>query len=289
MYKKILKGESFLVLSAIIHGFFAIFVSQAVKYVPPILLAGISSFIPSLFLFFYFLFKKRKIVEIFPRKENLKYLIGVILFIVVIPSIFIFTGAKYTSSISTSILLQSEIIFTFIICTFLFNEKFTYKKFLATLFVFGGTSIVLFRDNLSIDKGAFLICLGTFFYPFGNLCQKKLLNVIDEYSLLFLRSLFGGIFLMFLSLFYENISNEVLIDLKENFLYIAASSLLIFLIAKIFWFKGLKFVEVTKGIPIVLSSPIFTLIFAYFLNGEVPTLYQITGILFTIAGIIFVF
>lgn len=288
MFNKILKGESILVLSAIIHGFFAIFINDMVKAIPPILLAGISSLIPGIVLFFYILCSKKKFKNIF-AKEKIKYLLGVVLFIVVLPSIFIFIGTGYTSSINTSILLQSELIFTFLACTIFFGEKATFGKFFATLFVFLGTFIVLFKGNLALDKGALLICIGTAFYPLGNFCQKKLLKVLDEYSLLFFRSFFGGIFLIIISLLTEDISGAVLLNLKENFIYIVLASLSIFLVAKIFWFKGLKLIDISKAMPIVLSAPIFTLLFAYFINGEIPSLYQLIGVLFTLIGIVFVF
>lgn len=285
--KEEIKGEAFILISAIIHGFFPIFINQISQKISPVLLASLSNLIPAFFLSVYIYFIRDSFKKIFD-KTLIKYFLGSVLFVVIIPSIFIFIGTQHTSSINTSILLQSELLFTILICAAFFNEKITIKKTITSLIILLGTLLVLYNGSFEAKFGDLFIIIGTSFYPFGNFCQKKILQKIDPYSLLFARSLIGGIFLLFLSLSFENLPNTTFIDIKESLFYIVSASILIFLTGKILWFKGLKYLDISKSITIISSTPAFTMCFAYFLLHEIPTIYQITGLVIIIIGLFIV-
>ena len=59
------------------------------------------------------------------NKKALQYILAITVFIIIIPSLFIFKGGSLTSGINTSILLQSEIVFTFLIYSIIKYEKIT--------------------------------------------------------------------------------------------------------------------------------------------------------------------
>mgnify|MGYP001570389325 FL=1 len=55
--------------------------------------------------------------------------------------------------------------------------------------------------------------------------------------------------------------------------------------ARIFYAKSLKLAEMSKAIPLLALSPIFTLFFAFFILGEKPPFTAIFGIIFAVIGI----
>ena len=107
------KGELLIVFEAMLYGLFPIIINYSGGKLPPIFFAGISIFIASLFFFVYLLASK-KTSELL-NKKGVYLSLGVALFIMIIPPICIFSGANFTSGVNTALLLQSEVIFTFLI------------------------------------------------------------------------------------------------------------------------------------------------------------------------------
>ena len=90
------QGELLIICEVLVYAFFPIVVNYTTKLMPPILFAGLSTIIAGAALFTYILIKKQlsKIKNI----QALKYIHAVTLFIIIIPSILIFTGTSKTSS-----------------------------------------------------------------------------------------------------------------------------------------------------------------------------------------------
>lgn len=135
-------GELLILCEILAFALFPIVVNYTTKLMPPILFAGLSIIMAGVALFIYMLTKKQ--LSQLKNIQALKYILAVTLFVIIIPSIFIFTGTSKTSGINTTILLQTEILFAFLICGIFIREKITFQRI-------GGAVMVVFwcsRDSL---------------------------------------------------------------------------------------------------------------------------------------------
>lgn len=267
----------------LMYSFFPIIVAYTTKIMPPILFAGLSTFTASITLFIFLLIRGN--LKSLKNPDTIKYSLGVTLFIIIIPSILIFTGSSKTSGINTTILLQSEILFTLIIFGLFSIEKITFKRVVGALIVLAGTIFIVYNGRAGINSGDLLIIAGTFFYPIGNIFAKKALEIAPPAAILFIRSFLGGIVLISLSLAFEDQTN-VLGKISAYWPLILVNGIFIYHISKILWYEGIKRIDISKAIPISVGGyPAFSLIFAILFLSEIPTIYQLVGFFVVLAGI----
>ncbi len=276
-------GEWFIIGQNVFAGLFPILINYSVKITPPIFFAGITSVLAGLCLIPFVISKKN--IQKMREKRVLKDLLGVMTFIVFIPSILIFLGAQLTSSVNTALLLQTEIIFAFIICGLLKYEKITQRKVLGAIIITFGAIAILYNGKLSLSLGDILITGAGLFFPFGNIFAKRALKEVSPTTVIFFRAFVGGIILLLISFLFEATFIKSFSLIKENIWPIAINGILISCISKIFWYEGLRRIDLTKAVALGTSAPAFSLIFAFLWLKEVPTIYQIVGFTFIMIGL----
>jgi len=279
-------GEWFILSQVALYGLFPIVINYGAKVMPPILFFAMSTLAGATILFIYMLVTGRA-KDMFNKKAY-KYILGVIAFIAVIPNLFIIFGTKLTSGTNTAILLQAEIIFTFLICSIFFHEKITLKRLIGAIIVILGATAVLYQGSFNINAGDLLIIAGTFFFPIGNYFAKRALQITSAASILFLRSIIGGLFLLFLSFAIEGTSGNFLSLSQKNIFPILINGILVMSLAKVLWYEGLRRIDISKAVAIGISSPAFSLLFAYIFLSEIPNAYQIFGVGAIIIGVLVV-
>lgn len=277
-------GELLIIGETLMYSLFPVIIAYSTKIIPPILFAGASTLMASITLFIHLLLTKK--LKTLKDPQTIKYSLLVALFIIIIPSILIFTGSSKTSGINTTMLLQTEIIFTLIIFGLFSIEEVTTKKISGSFFVLIGAILIVYNGKMQINIGDILIIAGTMFYPIGNIFAKKVLKIAPPATILFIRSLLGGLILVSISLIFEN-NMETPGKLLHYWPLIIANGIFIYHISKIFWYEAIKRIDVSKAIPISVGGyPIFGLLFAILLLKEIPTTYQLLGFLAALIGIL---
>lgn len=275
-------GETFIISEMIIFSLFPIIINYSTKIIPPIFFAGTSTLLATIAVLFHLLVIK-KTKEIF-NKKAFPYILGITAFVIIIPSTLIYLGTKLTSGINTSILLQTEIFFTLLFCSLFFHEKITKQKIISSLAIFFGALLVLYNGQINLNFGDLLILIGVSFFPFGNMFAKKALNITNPSAIIFVRSFIGGIALIIISLLFEKNITEFEFT-KKTLLLIAANGFLIMALSKILWYEGLRRLEISKATTLGMSYPALSIIFAVLFLKEIPTYYQIFGLLLTMIGV----
>ncbi|MFH1284113.1 MAG: DMT family transporter [Candidatus Peregrinibacteria bacterium] len=276
-------GEIMILCETLMYSLFPIIVAHSTKILPPILFAGLSTMTAAVSLFVFLLIGRK--LKSLANKEMLKYTLGITLFIIIIPSILIFTGSSKTSGINTTILLQSEIVFTFIIFGLFAIEKITLSRVLGAFIVLLGTVFIIYNGSREINTGDLLMIAGTFFYPIGNIFAKKALKVGDPSAILFVRSFLGGIVLIGVSLIFEN-QTSTMNKISDHWPLILLSGVFIYHLSKILWYEGIKRIDISKATTISTGGyPAFSLLFAFLFLKEIPTIYQLIGFATIILGI----
>jgi drug/metabolite transporter (DMT)-like permease len=277
-------GELMIVGKSITYAIFPILVAHATKIMPPILFGALSTLTAGMALLVYIIFKKEvgKLINL----RAIKYAAMVTIFVVIIPTVLIFIGSSKTSGINTTILLQSEVFFTLLICGIFTNEKVTTKKIIGAIIMIVGTLFILLNGNLTINTGDILIIAGTFFYPIGNIFAKKALKFSTPSAILFIRSILGGIALLIISWQFEAYNLSFPQIISDNYVFILVNGILICAVSTMLWYEGIKRIDISKSILISTGvSPAISLLFAFLFLKEVPTVMQVVGLLIILVGI----
>lgn len=275
-------GTTLILIVAVFWGMFPILVNKGSQHFQPlffgassILLGGITAVVLSLI--------KKDLKNIFNRKALL-WAVGVAFFTSTLSYGLMFVGAKLTSGVNTSALMLSEIIFTILITPF-FGEKTTFNKIVGGFLVLIGAFIILFKGG-DLNIGDFIVIFCTISLPLGNYCGKKALEHISPENLLAIRYLMSGILLLLLSVIFEG-TEEMLPSLVDFWPYVALNGILFLGLVNTMWYKGLKKLPISKAVFLLMTYPIFSLIFLVIFYKEIPNLFQVIGVLIIVSGAYF--
>jgi len=76
-------------------------------------------------------------------------------------------------------------------------------------------------------------------------------------------------------------------DLSISLPFLLINGFLLFGISKILWIESIHRISVTKATSLGSVNPVFTLIFAFLILGDIPTIIQITAFIPLFIGILF--
>lgn len=243
------------------------------KTIPPIFFSVLVTFMAWIAWVLYLVYewKIRELCEI----KYYKYYFLISFFIIIIPSILFYTGTSMTSGLNSSFIPLTELIFTLIFTSFLW-EKLSKEKFFWSILILIGSFIIVYKWSLSFNYWDLLLVLSTVFYPIWNYYQKKIVNLVSPATILATRCLIWFVFLLIISLIFErNIDYWTLIS--SNFLLIFAVWFLVNWFGKIIWFEWFKRMEISKSVALVMTYPFFSLIALIVFFKLTPTLPQLFG------------
>jgi len=260
---------------------FPIIAYSASRIFPPIFFVAVSAAITSAFLGLW-LSLRGELLRGLTRRAIIDC--AWVALLIVGPTTLIFLGSAHTSSISTGLLLQCEMLTTFLIYGVIFQERHTLKQYAGAALVFLGTLLVLSNGAFSIKLGDALIVLAIFIFPFGNFFAKRVLEQISLYQVLFFRYVFSVPFLLVVSFCFEDTAG-VAMALQWYWWLFAAYIIFIMLLSKVFWYAGLRRLPVSKAISIFAVYPAFSLLFAVLFLHEWPTVYQFLGFILSLVGV----
>lgn len=275
------RGVLFVLLSAITIGSFHVLVHEGVRTVPPLAFAFITHVCALGGAVMYGLYKGT--LSELANFKNIRNLLVIALTIIVFPLTLFYVGARLTSGVNTSALTLSEIIFTVLFAQ-LWGEHLTQNKVFGALAIFCGAILLLYHHGGAWQLGDFIIMISTITYPVGNFLQKKILKEISPASLLVGRLVLALPFLyMFHVLSNETVEWRVVWD--NHWLMILVIGLITSALGKIFWFEGLKTLDVTTGVSLNMTFPIFSVLILWFLGTETVSMKQVVGIGIMLVGV----
>jgi drug/metabolite transporter (DMT)-like permease len=277
------EGVILALVSAALWGIFPVMVNRGSHHIPPLTYATISTLLAAGGSFIY-LALKGKLGEL-KKKEAYASLLMITLCIVIIPYVLFFIGSSKTSGVNTSVLLLSEIIFT-LIFTPLIGEKTTSEKLIGASSVFVGAVLILYNGKLSLNIGDMLVIFSTATYPIGNYYAKKALNQVSASTILFVRFLLGGSFMLLLAMIVEkqsSVLNIILFDWPT----LLFTGFILLGVGKIIWYEALSRLDISKAIALGMTFPLFSLIVLIGIFKEDISRYQWLGIATMMVGVYF--
>lgn len=246
--------------------------------------AGISFLMSSIFFFFVSLFQKN-LHQLNNLPKNIyRDLVMITIFIVIIPYVLFFIGTGKTSGLNSALLQLSELIFALVLSYFI-GERNDVFKYLGAGGILIGSIILMYHGSFKLNIGDVLLFLGAASFPVGNFYAKKALNILSPAVILFIRYLFGGFFILLMSLIFENYSdfNKIFFSYWEFFVLYG---LVVMTLSTFLWYQSLKRLDISKATSLNMLFPFFSVLILIALGEKITSL-QFIGIVIIFLGAYF--
>ena len=274
------KGELIIISEAVIWSFFPIIIISVYQYISPLFTLALGNFFAVIFFFFILCFKQK-----WSDFKHKKGLINVALASVFLCSfwIVVFIGLQYTTAGNASIVLLMEILFSFVFFGVWQKEQFTPAHIGGAIIMTIGAIFILFPGKIEVNIGDLILLIGTMIPPIGNMYQQRARQQISTETLLFVRNLLGLPIVILIAFLLKQTSPSI-IDIQNALPLLILNGIVMFGICKIMWIEGIHRITVSKAVTLNTISPVFTLIFAYYILQEIPTFWQFLGFLPILIG-----
>jgi len=276
------KGEVIIFSEALIWSLFPIITILSYSSLSPITSLGWTTGFAAIFFAIMLTIKKRW--SDIKNISALKDILLAVFFIGICYYSLMFIGIKNTSPGNVSIIALAEIFFSFLFFNIWKKEYINKKYIIGAILIVIGAVIILFPQGLSFRKGDIFILIATMFAPIGNSFQQRARKKISTEGILFIRNLI--VFPFFFGAAYLLKETATFPEIKSSLLFLIINGIMLLGLSKILWIEAIHRISVTKAISVSSISPIFTLIFSYFILKEVPTSWQLLSFIPMFFGVI---
>jgi len=276
-----------LIIIALVWAGSFIVVDATVKQIQPITIAFLRFLIATPFMIIsLFLFKKNKLIKL----KDLHYFIILGLSGVTFLYIFQYFGIQKTTPATSAVLINTNVIFIFILSLIFLKEKITIKRIIGIILSFIGVIFVLFsqliNENIFFDNifmtGCIFIILSALCWAIYSIIGKKIMEKYD--SLLAITYIFIIGTLFFIPFVGTNIITEISNINLNGWLYLIYLSVICSVFGYIGWYYALEKTEASKSAVYLNFIPLFAIILS-FLNGEKITIFFILGAILIMYGV----
>ncbi|WP_456403379.1 DMT family transporter [Hydrogenimonas sp.] len=274
------EGEFYALLLSIIESWFPILTIWAIAYVGAIHTYAYAVTVAVL-LFLFLSYRHATLSKLFDAAARRDLLLTA-LFITLL-FLLLYIGLRYTTAGKMSLIIFLQLLFAYLYFNILGSQKMTLLHTLGAFTMGIGALVILFPEEFGgINIGDGLILLAAAVAPVANYYQQRARRYVPSETVLLFRYLFALPLLYLLAHLFE--PEPSLKQFLDALPWIVLSGLLVMGLAKILWVEALHRIPITKLSAMTALIPLFTMLFAYLFLGEVPTLRQLLGVPFIIAG-----
>jgi drug/metabolite transporter (DMT)-like permease len=203
-----------------------------------------------------------------------------------------FVAYENAGAINGSLAQQTEFIFALLFGYLIYHEKISKTQLLFSCILFIALIFTVTQGSfnlIEINIGVFVMCIVCALWLFAHTLSKPLLEngEISAVQLAFIRNLISGSILISTYFIFYPIKNIKLFLSPINMFFFIAMGV-IYAIDLLFWYKSLSYIEVSKASVIVSPMPILTAVFAFFILGEIFTIFHLIGTIVIIISIMMI-
>ena len=264
------KGELYMFAANVLEAFFPILTVLSFIYLPSIVSLAWTTFIAM--IFFAVVLLIRGTYSDLRKSLVWRYSVYSALILGIAFYALIFWGLTMTSAGNLSILLLFQVFTSYVFFSVFKGEPFPKAHILGSALMVVGALIVIGRDWSGVNMGDVIILLASVIAPLGNYFQQKVREIAASESTLFVRTLisFPALFLV-AALLGET---SVLSDVKKALPFLLIHGIFLFGLTKMLWLESIHRISVTKATALYSMTPLFTLLLAWPILGEVPNMWQ---------------
>ena len=273
------EGELFVLLLCVLESWFPILSIIAIALVGALHSYAIIIAIATIALL-ALLFREGNAASLF-NPDAQKDLLLTSLFITLL-FLLVFLGLQYTTAGNMAVIIFLQLAFSYLYFNLLGSERLMPLHTMGALLMGIGALLMLFPQNFRLNAGDLLILAAAAVAPVANLYQKRARAHVSSMTILTYRNLVALPVLCALAWWFEPLPR--LQDFWQALPYLGAVALLVYVAAKILWVEALHRISITKMSAMLAMMPLFTMMFAYPVLGEVPTIRQIAGLVPILLG-----
>lgn len=277
------KGEIFVLLQAILWGFYPIITILSFQKLSPLVSLAWSSFFATIFFAITLSIEKKwhELKNTSALKDTLiaAFLTGIVCYTLS------FFGLQHTSAGNASIISLTDVLASFLFFHIWRKDYISKHHIIGSILVVIGALIVLYPNATDFHLGDILILAAAFVAPFGNFFQRKARNIVGSESIIFVRSLISTVFIFFLS--YALKLDPSYQNVKDSLFFLMVNGFLLLGLSKILWIEGIHRISVTKSSALSSTSPLLTLLFAWIFLKNSPTIWQLISFIPIFFGVVF--
>ncbi|CAA6808348.1 MAG: Membrane protein [uncultured Sulfurovum sp.] len=277
------KGELYAILIALLESLFPILSIFILVHIEP--LFAYALFIMIANVVFIFIISYQKTWSEFLVKEAWADMLWLTFYITTL-FVLMLVGLQFTTAGNMSVIITLQLFFSYLYFNVFGKEKMTILHSLGALLMGIGAMIILFPHDFSLNKGDFLILLAASIAPFVSKYQKQARVFVSAKTILAFRNMVALPFVLAFAFYLEKIPS--LKNLEDVGIYIVLNGVLVFVFSKILFVEALNIISITKLFALISFIPVFTLVFAYFILGEVATMVQLLGVIPIVLGSYFI-
>jgi len=273
------EGELYMIGLSLLESWFPILSIVSISHIGALHTYAFALLI-SLFFFVAIMIQKNLFVEL----KNPRAYKDLLLTSFWITTLFmlVFLGMQYTTAGNMSVIIFLQLLFAYLYFNVLGKEKMDKIHTFGAVVMGVGALIILFPNELVLNKGDLLILLAAIIAPIANYYSKRTGETCSSETVLGFRTMIALPIIAFCAWVFEPPVGYH--DITEAAPYVFLVGFLIFGVSKIFWMEALYRISITKISAMVALVPMLTLLFAYLYLGEVPELRQIFGIVPILIG-----
>ena len=286
-----MKNKTYIYLILILVSFIwassFIVVKTATEEIDPIDLGFLRFIVATPILFLILIYQKKDLH--LPKKEIPSLLIlgltGVTLLY-----LLQYIGIVYTNASTSSVLINTNVIFIAILSVIFLKEKISIKRISGILLSFIGVCVVIFSnistENFNLNNvffiGSILVLLSAFCWAIYSIVGKRLLEKYDAIVITSYAFIIGTLF------YIPLVINDIHINIQNYsmniFIYILYLAIFSSVFSYIGWYYSLKVTEASKAAVFLNLIPMFAITMSLFLGEKIKIIF-ILGAIFIIYGV----
>lgn len=282
MLNKEKQGELSILSSAALWGIFPVIITLSYNTLSPLASLGISSIFAAVFFAGVITLKKgwAEILNKIAIKEILyaTFILGIVYYLLY------FFGLRLTTPGNASIMGLTEIFFSYMFFHVFKKERLPKEHIFGAILMVIGALIILYPSFAQFRYGDLLILGANIIAPLGNYYAIKARSIVTSETIMFIRSIISGVFVLMLAYSFSSLPS--FLDLKDSFLFLIISGVLILGFSKSLWIEGIHRIPVTKANALASTAPLVTLLFAWVILKTPPASYQILSFIPIFIGVV---
>lgn len=195
----------------------------------------------------------------------------------------VFWGTSFTSAGNVAIILRMENFFSIVLLGGSGFDKIGRKEVMGGFLMIIGAMIVLFPGTLQFNKGDLIILFASCLPVLGNVCSKKARVHVGSATIMFVRSSIAAI--LFWGIAFGNGSIPQITLPWSTIVALVLNGFVVMGIARMLWIEAIHLIPISTANSIGSVGPFCTLLIAYLVLGQQPTLWQLSAAVPMVVGL----
>lgn len=186
-----------------------------------------------------------------------------------------YIGLSKTTPGNASIISLAEVLTVFIFFNLFKKESFSKGYMLGAALMILGACIVLLPGHSGVHEGDLIVLLSICFTPLGNHFQRKARAIASSESVMLVRTVLSAP--MLFGLAYVLGMHATSAQLRHVLPYLILNGVVLFGLVKLFWIEAIHRISVTKATSLASLGPLLTILLAWIVLHQSPTLWQLAS------------